>query len=182
MDYIIPNTPPETVLSRIAGEALGLLALGGERALPDIVPLETALPLTAKAWELPESLLKEKTDLLARGKAQAAAGEAVLPGVQLLESYDGWEITGLLWGLLRTAAQLEEREERQALYDAAQLLLEALDYHSFLCRAGKNYLKAFWGTFRNMVRKADPAKRGVICEKANALADRLYCKGVARGA
>lgn len=147
MDDIIQNLPPETVFTRIAGEALNILALGGEKAIPDIAPLESALPLTAKAWKLPEALLKEKTDLLEHGKAQAAAGEAVKTEEPFLESYDGWEITSLLWGLFQTAVRLEDREERQILYDAAKLFEEALDYHSFLCRAGENYLKAFWGKF-----------------------------------
>lgn len=182
MDYIIQDLPPEDIFTRIANEALGILALGGERALPEIAPLEAVLPLTARVWELPEALLKEKTDLLEQGKAQAAAGEAVLAEKPLLESYDGWEITRLLWGLFQTAVRLEEREERHALYKAAQLLEEALDYHSFLCRAGEGRLKTFWGMFRNMVRKADPEKRRTIFEKANALTDKLYRSGIDRSA
>ena len=82
MEYLIQNLPPEVICTQITDEALSLLALAGEKAIPTIAPLEAALPLTAKAWELPGSLLKEKTDLLERGKAErivwiADSGEAL---------------------------------------------------------------------------------------------------------
>lgn len=180
MEYLIQNLPPEVICTRITDEALSLLALAGEKAIPTIAPLEAALPLTAKAWKLPGSLLKEKTDLLERGKAQAAAGGAVLTKEPLLESYDGWEITLLLWNLFQTAVRLEDREERHIFYAAAQLLEEALDYHCFLYRTGENYLKMFWGMFRNMVRKSDPEKRKAIFEKAYTLTNRLCRNGIDR--
>ena len=93
MELTFQTTPPETLLETISIEALSVLALGGEKGIPDIVPLEAALPLIAKAWSLPETLLKKNTDLLEQGKAQAARGEAVLPENTALEYYDGWTIT-----------------------------------------------------------------------------------------
>lgn len=178
MELTFQTTPPETLLETISIEALSVLALGGEKGIPDIVPLEAALPLIAKAWSLPETLLKENTDLLEQGKAQAARGEAVLPENTALEYYDGWTITSLLWGLFETAARLDGREERQAIYDAAEVLTEALDYESFLRRSGKSAFRLLKGMFRNIVRRDDPEKRKAIREKAGARVDQLHRSGI----
>jgi len=63
MEYTRPDMAPETLLEKITLEALSALALGPSDRVADIAPLEAALPLTAKAWELPEETLAENTSL-----------------------------------------------------------------------------------------------------------------------
>lgn len=72
MEYTRPNMTPETLLEKITLEALSALALGPSDRAVDIAPLEAALPLAAKAWELPEETLAEKMERLEHGKKLAA--------------------------------------------------------------------------------------------------------------
>jgi len=178
MEHIREDLPPETLLEKITSEALSLLVLGGAGHIPDVAPLEAALPLIAKAWGLPEEALKEKTDRLERGKKLAAGGSCKMPGEKLLESYDGFMTANLLWALFGTVVRLEDRTEREAVYRAAAVLDEALDLRSFLRRGGKSSLAILGRMFRNAVRENDPAERQVIYDKALLWMDNLCARGI----
>ena len=182
MEYTRPDMTPETLLEKITLEALSALALGPSDRVADIAPLEAALPLAAKARELPEETLAEKMERLERGKNLAAENKGGALGEKLRECYDGPVITDLLWALLRTAVRLETRCERQAIYDAAALLDEGLNLQSFLLRCGERSAGIIWSKFRNIVREKHPEARADICKEASTFVRLLRAQGLARTA
>lgn len=171
------NMALETLPEKITNEALSILALGGARGIRDIAPLEAALPLIAKAWSLPEELLKEKTDLLEQGKAQAASGEAVLPERDFLVCCDGDMIVDLLWDLFETAVKLDTQEERKAIYDTAVLSAKALDLPEWLSLSGRITMRLIWERFKSMLKLESQAEREVVYDKALLFAEQLNLSG-----
>ncbi len=171
------NTAPETLPGKITDEALSILALGGARGIRDIAPLEAALPLITKAWSLPEELLKEKTNLLEQGKAQAVSGEAVMPERDFLVSYDGVMIVELLWDLFETAVKLDSQEERKAIYDTAVLSAKALDLPEWLSLSGKAAMRLIWDRFKSTLKLESRAEREAAYDKALSFAERLNLSG-----
>lgn len=182
MTHTRPAMNSEILLEKVTLEALSALALGPPDHIHDIAPLETALPLIAKAWGLPEETLAGKTNRLERGKKLAAENKGGAPGEPLLECYDGVMIADLLWALFRSAVRLEKKEDRQAIYDAAILLDEGLNLQSFLLRKGERPVKALWTMFRKVVREDDPAERDNACGKASAFVTLLHAHGLAKSA
>lgn len=182
MTHTRPAMAPEILLEKVTLEALSALALGPPDHIHDIAPLETALPLIAKAWGLPEEILAGRTNRLECGKKLAAENKGGIPDEQLLECYDGVMIADLLWALFKTAVRLEEKEDRQAIYDAAILLDEGLNLQSFLLRKGERPVKALWTMFRKVVWEDDPEERDNACGKASAFVTLLHAHGLAKSA
>ena len=182
MTHTRPAMNSEILLEKVTLEALSALALGPPDHIHDIAPLETALPLIAKAWGLPEETLAGKTNRLERGKKLAAENKGGAPGEPLLECYDGVMIADLLWALFRSAVRLEKKEDRQAIYDAAILLDEGLNLQSFLLRCGERSAGIIWSKFRNIVREKHPEARADICKEASTFVRLLRAHGLARTA
>ena len=86
----------------------------------------------------------------------------------------------LLWTLFNTAVRLEDRAERQAIYDASALLYEALNLSSFLIPSGEYKIKVLGGMFRNVVRQDTRLVRDTTCSKALPWLERLCIHGIAK--
>lgn len=129
---------PEKLLRQITTETINILALGGlERAHEAALP-EKGVPLIAKAWNLPQELLLENTDLIQKEKELLASGssEAALPDDQLLDPYDGKMIVELIWGLFETATRLEDVEDRLTIHQLALMLADMLDFDDWIAKCG----------------------------------------------
>lgn len=129
---------PEKLLRQITTEIINILALGGlERAHEAALP-EKGVPLIAKAWNLPQELLLENTDLIQKEKELLASGssEAALPDDQLLDPYDGKMIVELIWGLFETATRLEDVEDRLTIHQLALMLADMLDFDDWIAKCG----------------------------------------------
>lgn len=182
MENAAYNMSPEVLLENVTLEALTTLALGPADHVSDIAPFEAILPLITKAWDLPREVLEGKTERLERGKKLALESKGGLPGEPLLEYYDGLTTIGFLWALFKTAVRLEGRAERQAIYDVAVLLYEALSLPDFLHPSGKHRAKILGGMFRNAVRQDARLKRESICLKAASWVEVLCTHGIERTA
>lgn len=99
---------------------------------------EKGVPLIAKAWNLPQELLLENTDLIQKEKELLASGssEAALPDDQLLDPYDGKMIVELIWGLFETATRLEDVEDRLTIHQLALMLADMLDFDDWIAKCG----------------------------------------------
>lgn len=177
MNSAARNPAPETLPEKITNEALSILSLGGAKGIRTIAPLEAALPPIITAWELPEAVLKEKTALLERGKAQAAAGEAILPEREFLVSYDGFMIVQLLWDLFRTAVRLEAKEARKAVYGAALLSMKALDLREWVSFTGKVLTELVLERFKAVVDLESYEGRAAVYDRALRFTDGMNLKG-----
>lgn len=172
MQYTVHELPAESLLEEVTLTALSALALGPTSRICDVIPL------IAKVWGLPDEILAEKVDRMERAKRPADEGKDMLPGEKLPKYYDGLTIVELLWGILKTAARLDAREERQQIYDTARLLEEALSLPDFLLKTGVNTAKVFWRNFRDIVKKDDPAVRMALYEKTRDYVELLYRYGI----
>ena len=129
---------PEKLLLQITTEAVNLLALGGLEKAEDAALPVAAIPLIAKAWDLPQGDLEASMALIQRQKELLAAGssEAALPDDKLLEPYDVRMITELIWGLFETSARLESLEDRLTIHRLALMLADMLDFDEWIERSG----------------------------------------------
>lgn len=122
---------------QIAKEALALMATYGEGAgtsadagVDSVAHYEEAVTMIGRAWSLPAEVTAENLSLIRREKdalRRIAAGESachVLPKQELPMNATGMETLDNVWDLFETAAQLDSREQRMALFNLASELAE----------------------------------------------------------
>ena len=86
--------------------------------------------MIGRAWSLPAEVTAENLSLIRREKdalRRIAAGESachVLPKQELPMNATGMETLDNVWDLFETAAQLDSREQRMALFNLANELAE----------------------------------------------------------
>ena len=127
---------PEKLLLQITTEAVNLLALGGLEKAEDAALPVAAIPLIAKAWDLPQGDLEASMALIQRQKELIGTSEAALPDDKLLEPYDVRMITELIWGLFETATRLDNAEDRLTIHRLALMLADTLDFDEWLAKCG----------------------------------------------
>lgn len=124
---------------RIAVEAIALLSLGGTAA--DTRLHEQAIPLIGAAWGLPADAALGQLDLILREKTAVRSMEAgeeaqhVLADKDIPQAATGLEILTLTRGLFETALHLDGQKDRQAMFDLAGELEEALNLDDWIVRA-----------------------------------------------
>ena len=120
-------TPSELIL-RVSEETQCLMDMRRESKergdLPDIPEeqdefiqlYQNGITLIGKAWDL------QTESAAAREQLSNTAPEGEADTWSLTEA----QILGILWGLFETAVQLDDQEERQAIYELTQ---EIMDFH-----------------------------------------------------
>ena len=122
---------------RITKEALALMVIHGESVSTapseedvSVAHFEEAVTLIGKAWNLPAGDTTESLDLIEREKdvlRRIAAGESashVLPESELPMNATGMETLDNVWDLFETAVQMDDREQRTAMFKLASELAE----------------------------------------------------------
>ena len=127
---------PEKLLLQITTEAVNLLALVGLEKAEDAALPVAAIPLIAKAWNLPRGDLEASMALIQRQKELIGTYDAAMPDDKLLEPYDGGMIAELIWGLFETAVRLENAEDRLSIHRLALMLADTLDFDEWLAKCG----------------------------------------------
>lgn len=113
---------------RITKEALAMLVIHGSAVETD--DYERAIILTGTAWGLDPKNAVEQLELIVREKevvhntAGPDAVQHVLPESDLPMNASGMETLDNIWDLFETAVQLEDREQREALFRLASELME----------------------------------------------------------
>lgn len=122
---------------RITKEALALMVIHGEivSTAPSeedvsVAHFEEAVTLIGKAWNLPAGDTTESLDLIEREKdvlRRIAAGESashVLLESELPMNATGMETLDNVWDLFETAVQMDDLEQRTAMFKLASELAE----------------------------------------------------------
>ena len=113
---------------RITKEALAMLVIHGSAAETD--DYERAIILTGAAWGLDPKSAAERLELRVRERAvvqnatDLEAVQHVLPESSLPINASGMETLDTIWDLFETAVQLDDREQREALFRLASELAE----------------------------------------------------------
>lgn len=112
---------------RIAEEAIASLSINGNIKTDDY---ERAIILIGSAWGLDPKSAAAQLELIVREKAMVQnatdldAVQHVLPESDLPMNASGMETLDNIWDLFETAVQLEDREQREALFRLASELAE----------------------------------------------------------
>lgn len=113
---------------RITREALALLVIHGSAVETD--DYERAIILTGSVWGLDPKDASKQLELILQEKAMVQnatdldAVQHVLPESDLPMNASGMETLDNIWDLFETAVQLEDREQREALFRLASELAE----------------------------------------------------------
>ena len=113
---------------RITKEALAMLVIHGSAA--ETKDYERAIILTGAAWGLDPKSAAERLELIVRERAvvqnatDLEAVQHVLPESSLPINASGMETLDTIWDLFETAVQLDDREQREALFRLASELAE----------------------------------------------------------
>lgn len=122
------KTQAQELQRRIAREALALMTIHGSGIDP--ADYEGAIILTGMAWGLDPKSAVEHLELIMREKAAVygvsapAMVQHVLPESELPMNASGTETLNNIWALFETIVQLEDREQRVALFRLATELAE----------------------------------------------------------
>ena len=113
---------------RISEEAIASLSINGNWIKTD--DYERAIILTGAAWGLDPKSAAERLELIVRERAVVQnatdldAVHQVLPESSLPINASGMETLDTIWDLFETAVQLDDREQREALFRLASELAE----------------------------------------------------------
>ena len=113
---------------RISEEAIASLSINGNWIKTD--DYERAIILTGAAWGLDPKSAAERLELIVRESAvvqnatDLEAVQHVLPESSLPINASGMETLDTIWDLFETAVQLDDREQREALFRLASELAE----------------------------------------------------------
>lgn len=113
---------------RISEEALALLVIHGSAVETD--DYERAIILTGAAWGLDPKSAAEQLELIVREKemvhsaADPETAQHVLTESDLPMNASGMETLDNIWDLFETAVQMDDREQRAALFRLASELAE----------------------------------------------------------
>lgn len=113
---------------RITREALALHVIHGSGI--ETADYERAIILTGTAWGLDPKCAAEQLELITRekdvlcGAIEPEETRHVLPESDLPMNASGMETLDNIWDLFETAVQLEDREQRAALFRLASELAE----------------------------------------------------------
>lgn len=113
---------------RISEEAIASLSINGNWIKTD--DYERAIILTGAAWGLDPKSAAERLELIVRERAAVQnatdleAVQHVLPESDLPINASGMETLDTIWDLFETAVQLDDREQREALFRLASELAE----------------------------------------------------------
>lgn len=113
---------------QITREALALLIIHGSAVETD--DYERAIILTGAAWGLDPKSAAEQLELIVREKemvhsaADPDAVRHILPESDLPMNASGMETLDNIWDLFETAVQLDDQEQREALFRLASELAE----------------------------------------------------------
>ena len=113
---------------RISEEAIASLSINGNWIKTD--DYERAIILTGAAWGLDPKSAAERLELIVRERAvvqnatDLEAVQHVLPESSLPINASGMETLDTIWDLFETAVQLDDREQREALFRLASELAE----------------------------------------------------------
>ena len=129
MIMINKNPDPKVMLKQLGRDSINLLAMCSIDSAAEVKPLEAGIRLLGKAWDLPEEDVQAQLDSIAeeRKSMMFQIPEDALPEDELLNSYDGAKNMELLWGLFNTAAQLDDKDDRNAVLKLAKYMADYLD-------------------------------------------------------
>ena len=131
---------------RITKEALAMLVIHGSAA--ETKDYERAIILTGAAWGLDPKSAAERLELIVRERAvvqnatDLEAVQHVLPESSLPINASGMETLDTIWDLFETAVQLDDREQREALFRLASELAETQNLLDWIEQAPKE--KQVW--------------------------------------
>ena len=87
---------------------------------------ERCIRIVGKTWDIPEEETQAWLDAIARERSYAESGssEHVRPDDELPVNLSGLETLNMTWDLFETAVQLDDQEQREALFRLASELAE----------------------------------------------------------
>ena len=134
MIMINKNPDPKVMLKQLGRDAINLLAMCSIDSAAEVKPLEAGIRLLGRAWDLPEEDIQAQLDGIAEERENVMFQ---IPGDELLEdellnSYDGAKIMELLWGLFNTAAQLDDKDDRNAILKLEKYMADYLDLDGWI--------------------------------------------------
>ena len=134
MIMINKNPDPKVMLKQLGRDAINLLAMCSIDSAAEVKPLEAGIRLLGKAWDLPEEDVQTQLNDIAeeRENMMFQIPEDALPEDELLNSYDGAKIMELLWGLFNTAAQLDDKDDRNAILKLEKYMADYLDLDGWI--------------------------------------------------
>ena len=134
MIMINKNPDPKAMLKQLGRDAINLLAMCSIDSAAEVKPLEAGIRLLGKAWDLLEEDVQAQLDGIAeeRENIMFQISEDELPKDELLNSYDGAKIMELLWGLFNTAAQLDDKDDRNAILKLEKYMADYLDLDGWI--------------------------------------------------
>lgn len=109
------------LIERLTIAAVELYSLGCEENGDEVGIFKEAIPLVAKAWELPDECAESALVTIGRQLEAIQNADAdgrfelVMDEDSLLQTLGGAEILEALWALIQTTTRLDEREDREHL-------------------------------------------------------------------
>lgn len=131
---------PEKLLETLMIARVDYIQLAGrDEDEATVFLLSQALPIVAKAWELPQEALEEaqkiirtEQEIMQHGAETGEYAPCSLPKNKVLQGKDGNEILWVIWSLFETTARTEGAAEREQLLKTARFLSEYWDLQEWI--------------------------------------------------
>ena len=118
----------EFLQDKLVQEAAAMIALAGSET--QVEEYEQAIKLVGKAWDSDQSEVDKWLDMIQQERKAVAAevsgmpANHIMPERDLLLNWTGAECIDVMEALLETSVQLNEKDDRCALFNMAMTLME----------------------------------------------------------